>query len=98
MIDALGQFRFVAVSVFMVSETYRRDLTGQVDLLCQDQIALVQGAFEVNIGKLIAEIGLLPDQSNQTIFDLEQNVSTLLNRLLQCTTGLDRESMATAKD
>jgi hypothetical protein len=51
--------------------TYRWDLTRQLNVLCQVQLALPQGALQVDLLNLFTEIRFLVDESDKAIFDLE---------------------------
>lgn len=78
-----------------VSVTYRWDLLGQLDLLLQDHVTLLQRAVEVNILDLLAEIGGLSDERDQTILDFQENGSTLLDSFAQGTRSLNGKSLTT---
>lgn len=74
---------------------YRRNMRRQINLLSQSHLAFLQGALEVHILDLFAEIGGLLDQGNETIFNLKSDISAFLHPFLQVATGIDRESLAT---
>lgn len=76
------------------TETHRRNLIGQIHRLDNVKLALIDGAFEINILDLLAEVGLGVDKANQTVFDREVDVSALLNFLGDIAAGLDNKTLA----
>jgi hypothetical protein len=77
---------------------YRRNLVGQVDRLEDGDLALLDGALEVNILDLLAQVGPRGDQADEAIFDLDIDVCALENRLLDRAGRLDEEGGAAARD
>lgn len=59
-------------------------------------MTLLQWTIQVHRLNLFAEIGLGIDKSDQSIFDLQNNISTLLNILEDGSCGFDRKVRATA--
>ncbi len=51
-------------------------LLGNVNFLLDCQDALLQWTAQVHLGQVVAEVGLLFDQGDQTVFDLEENGCT----------------------
>jgi len=49
----------------------RWDLTRQLNVLCQLQLSLLQGALQIDLLDLFAEIRFLIDKGDEAIFDLE---------------------------
>lgn len=78
------------------SKTYRRNLLGKINVLGQVDGTLLQRALKVDILQVLAEVGLLVDDADQTVLDLKVNLGTLFNVLRQDTGCLDREGDATA--
>lgn len=75
--------------------SYRRDLLGQFDILCQNHLALLQRTLEVHIAELITKIGGLRDQSDKAIFDDQVDICALHNFIPYGTAGRDSELFAT---
>lgn len=48
----------------------RRDLFGQLHLLRESGLALLDWALEVDVLDLVAQVGLLLDNGDQAVFDL----------------------------
>ena len=74
---------------------YRRDLLGQLDLLDDGDLALLDGAFEVHVLDLLAQIGLRVDQADVAIFDLQVDIGALLDGLLDRARRLNLQCLAT---
>jgi hypothetical protein len=74
--------------------TYRRNMRRQINLLSQRHIAFLQGTLEIDILDLFAEIGGLLDQGDETVFNLQSDISAFLHPVLQVTLGIDSESLA----
>lgn len=51
--------------------------------------------MKADIPNLLAEVDLLPDESDQAVLDLQEHGSAFLDLLLQGTLGFDVESLAT---
>lgn len=62
--------------------TYGWDFLGQVDLLDDGNPALFDGALEIDVLDLLAEIRLGIDQTDVSIFDLEIHICALLDLVL----------------
>lgn len=67
----------------------------QINLLSQSHLAFLQGTLEVHILDLFAEIGVLLDQGDVTVFHLQSNPGPFLHPLLQVALGINSESLAT---
>lgn len=93
---SLGRMALVDVIKYMaqLARTYRRDLLRQLDLLCESHLSCIQRTFQINVGHLVAQISCLLDQSDQSIFDHQVDVSSLLDWLIESSTGRDREDLA----
>lgn len=63
--------------------TYRRNLPGQIDILGQAQLALLQRALEIRLLNRVARIALLVDQGDQAVLDLQVHLRALANLLLE---------------
>lgn len=70
-------------------------MRGQIDLLFQSHLALLQGAFEVNVLNLIAEIGSLFEKSDQAIFNFQGYRGSILHCLAQSSLGINGKGLAT---
>lgn len=75
--------------------TNGRNLGGQLDSLGDLHLASLKRALEVNVTDLVAEVGLGRDKADQAVLDGQQDVCTLINRLLDHTLGLDDQLLAT---
>jgi hypothetical protein len=76
----------------------RRDLRRQIDILSQAHLALLQGAFEVAFLDGVAPVGVLVDQSDESVFDLEVHFETFADFLREGTAGFDGERGATVME
>lgn len=76
--------------------TYGRNLLGKVNVLGQLHRALLQRALEIDILEVLTQVGLLVDDADQTVLDLQVNLCALLDILRQDSRGLDGQSDATA--
>jgi hypothetical protein len=70
----------------------------QGDRIEDGVLALLDGALEVNILDLLAQVGPRGDQADEAIFDLDIDVCALENRLLDRAGRLDEEGGAAARD
>lgn len=61
----------------------RRDLLGQIDALGQLEFALLQWALEFKILDILAKISGHADDGDQTVFDLQVNLCTVLDVFLE---------------
>jgi len=77
-------------------ETHRRDLLGQVDRLDDGQLALLDGALEVDVLDLVAQVRLRADQADVAVPDLEVDVGAVEDGLLDGALGLNLEGCAAA--
>lgn len=75
--------------------TYRRDLSGQLDRLGELELTGLEGALEVDVANLLAQVGLCGDEADEAVLDDEQDVGALLDGLLDDALGLDDELLAT---
>lgn len=73
---------------------YRRDFGRKVNVFRDADVALLDGAFHVDILDLLAEIGLGRDKANQAVLDLEIAVCSVSNDLVRRARGLYRERFA----
>lgn len=79
-----------------VASTYRRNLPGQADVLGEGHLALVQRALEVCLADGVASVGVLVDEGDEAVLDLQVHREALLDLLLEVTRRLDGERFATA--
>jgi hypothetical protein len=79
----------------VIGDSYRRDLLRQVDRLGDDKLARLDGALEVHIPQLLAQVGLHVDEFDVAIFDLDVHIGALENRVLHLAAGFDDEGCAT---
>lgn len=75
--------------------TYGRDLARKINGLGDLQISSLEGALEVNLANLLAEVGLCANETDETVLDGQENIGALLNSLLDCSLGVDNELVAT---
>ena len=61
---------------------YRWDLLGKVDGFGNGEDTLLDGAFHIDVGDLVAKIGLDVDQAYVSVLDLQVDVSALHNGFL----------------
>jgi hypothetical protein len=81
-----------------LGSSYRRNLFGQVDGLDDGDLALLDGALEVHILDLLAQVGLRIDQADVAIFNLDIDVCTLEDLLLDRAGGFNEKGCAAARD
>ena len=87
-----------AVSTLLYSsqlETYRRNLPGQINVLGQAHLALLERALEVTLLYRFATIRVLVDECDEAVLDLQVHLETLTDLLLEVACGLDAELLAT---
>jgi hypothetical protein len=80
----------------MWMQTYRRDLSGDIDTLRDFNLARFKRTFQVHVLDLLAKGRLGADQTDQTVLHGEKNICALLNLLLDDAAGGDKEFLATA--
>lgn len=71
--------------------TYGRDLRRKIDALGNLQISSLEGALEVNLADLLAEIGLCANETDEAVLHGQQNICTLLDGLLDSSLGVDNK-------
>ena len=71
--------------------TYRWNLAGQINVLGQAHLALLERAFQVRLANRLTQVRGLVNQSDQAVFDLEMHITTL-NLIFEVPLCLDRES------
>jgi hypothetical protein len=76
--------------------TYRRNLPGDVDVLGERHLALVERALEVRLANRVAAVGLLVDEGDEPVLDLQVHHEALLDLVLEGARGLDGELLTTA--
>jgi hypothetical protein len=76
-------------------ETYRRNLPGQINVLCQAHLALLKRALEVSLLDRFATVRILVDECDEAVLDLQVHLETLTNFLLEVASGLDAELLTT---
>jgi hypothetical protein len=75
--------------------THRRDLLGQIDILGDGGFALLNGAVQIDILDLFAEVCCCVDKPDQPIFDLKYDIGPFLDVLDECAGGLNGQFLAT---
>jgi hypothetical protein len=70
-----------------------RDLLGQLDVFGQGGLALLDRALEVDLLDLGAEVGVLPDDGDQAVLDLQVHLGAVFNVLREVTAGDDAEGL-----
>lgn len=78
--------------------TYRRNLLRYLDRLGDRQIALLDGALQVDILDLFAQIGFGADESNQTILDDKVDVGSFRDWFKDGSCSLDNQLRAAIHD
>lgn len=69
-------------------------LLRDLDLLGQRHVPLLERALEVDVADLLAQVGLLVDQPDQAVLDLEQDLGAVLDVLGEGPVGDDAEGGA----
>lgn len=77
--------------------TYGRNLSRQADGLGDAQLALLYGAFQIDVADLLAEVRLGADETDEAVLDLKKDVCTLLDVFLDSAGSLDHEILATTQ-
>lgn len=75
-------------------KTYWGDLPGQIDILCQLHLALLERTLEISLADRFAAIRLLVDERNEAVFNLKVHLETLADFLLEVAGGGNREFLA----
>ena len=70
---------------------YWRDFHGEFDILRDFSLSLLNWALHVDIGNLLAQIGLRINKSDQSVLDLYRNLGSLLNGLEESPDCIDAE-------
>lgn len=78
--------------------TYRRDLSRQVNGLDNIAVAWLERAFEIDIGNLLAEVGLGREQLNEAVLDADLDFSSLFDSLLDRAARCDEKLLAAVLD
>ena len=74
---------------------YRRNLLGQVDVLGELHLALLQRALQIRLLDCLASVGVLVDQGDQVVVaDCEVHLGTLLDLLAEVALGSNAESLS----
>lgn len=76
-------------------ETCRRNLLGQIDLLRQDHITLLQRALQINILDLVTQVHSLLHQSDNAPLDFNVHDGTFGDGFVESTRGSNSECLAT---
>ena len=61
----------------------RRDLLGQLDVLLEREVALLQRALEVDVLDRVAEVGRVLEDGDEAVFDLQVHFGALGDVLVQ---------------
>ena len=72
-----------------------RDLLGKLDVLGQGGLALLDRALEVDVLDLVAEVGILLDDGDQAVLDLQVHLRAIFDVLRKVTAGHDAEDLTT---
>jgi hypothetical protein len=70
-------------------------LRGHSISICTFSILYQEGSDPTNLGQIVAEVGLLFDQGDQAVLDLQEDSSARLDLLRQSAVGRDGELLAT---
>jgi hypothetical protein len=70
------------------------NLLGELDVLGQRGLALLDRALEVDVLDGIAEVGSLLDDGNQAILDLQVHLGAVFDVLREVAAGSDAEDLA----
>jgi len=71
-----------------------RDLLGELDVLGQGELALLERALEVDVLDLGAEVGILPDDGDQAVLDLQVHLGAIFDVLREVAASDDAEGLA----
>lgn len=71
-----------------------RDLLRQLDVLGQGQLALLERALEVDVLDLAAEVGVLPDDGDQAVLDLQMHLGAVFDVFCEVAASDDAEGLA----
>jgi len=71
-----------------------RDLLGKLDVLGQGGLALLNRALKVDVLDLVAEVGVLLDDGDQAILDLQVDLCAVFDVLRQVAACGDAEDLA----
>lgn len=80
---------------YSVDETYRWDFLGKIDILGQLHLSLIKRALHIHILERIAEVGILVDERDESVFDLEVDFCALFHYFLEVALGFDGQGTAT---
>ena len=72
-----------------------RDLLGELDVLGQGGLALLERALEVDVLDLAAEVGVLPNDGDQAVLDLQVHLGAIFDVFREVTASDDAEGLAT---
>lgn len=70
------------------------DLLGELDVLGQGGLALLERALEVDVLDLAAEVGVLPDDGDQAVLDLQVDLGAIFDVFREVTASDDAEGLA----
>ena len=73
-----------------------RDLLGELDVLGQGELALLERALEIDFLDLAAEVGGLPDDGDQAVLDLQVHLGAIFDVFGEVTASDDAEGCTTA--
>ena len=69
----------------------RRDLRRQIDIRGQAHLALLERALEVTFLDRLAPVGVLVDEGDEAVFDLQVHFEALVDLLFEGAGGFDGE-------
>ena len=75
-------------------ETYRGDLPGQIDILGQLHLALLQWTLKISLSNRVAAVCLLVDERDETVFDLEMHHEAFTDFFLEVACSGDGKFLA----
>ena len=76
-------------AVCRFENTHRRDLPGQIDILGQAHLALLERAVEISLLDRVAAVCVLVDERDEAVLDLEMHLEALADLLFKVTCCLD---------
>lgn len=71
-----------------------RDLLGELDVLGQGGLALLERALKVDVLDLAAEVGVLPNDGDQAVLDLQVHLGAIFDVFREVAASDDAEGLA----
>lgn len=63
--------------------TYRRNLPGNINILADGPLALFNRAVEIGLAHCVAAVGVLVDERDEAVFDLEVHLEAFFEGLFE---------------